>query len=248
MALIAKGLDLGGLPFQEFIKQEAFWSPFTSQSPSSSRQREDRPPPQEALAMAPSDNNTEQGVIGRKLVLCNRLLGYPTKHLIKLCPGCKRFVMYCCHCSLTYYDERTGRFNYPAEPCHHFRLIFTAGACLSSGQGVATSGIGVAYGRKMANKICIPIMKSDDPARKRSSQRAELLAALCAVTGVMAADGRALMAERNRAIAASAAIGEDLEEDEVSWIIATDSEYVVKGMTEWLPALRVSASEVAIRS
>jgi ribonuclease HI len=34
---------------------------------------------------------------------------------------------------------------------------------------------------------------------------------------------------------------EDKPEDECNaWIIATDSEYVVKGMTEWLPTWRVS--------
>ena len=253
MVLIVKGLDLCGLPFQEFIKTEAFWSPFRSHSPTSTRRHEVRPsplppPPPEVAAMSSSDNNPEQGVIGRKLVLCKRLLGYPTADLIKLCPGCERFVLYCCHCSLDYYDERTGRFNYPAEPCHHFRLIFTAGACHSNGQGIATAGIGVANGKKMASKLSIPIMESDDPNRRRSGHRAELLAALCAVTGVIAADGRSLMSERKRAIAAAAELGEDLEEDEVSWIIATDSEYVVKGMTEWLPACRVNEFGSNIRS
>lgn len=30
-------------------------------------------------------------------------------------------------------------------------------------------------------------------------------------------------------------------EERQSWVIATDSEYVVKGMTEWLPAWKVCA-------
>lgn len=69
-------------------------------------------------------------------------------------------------------------------------------------------------------QVSVPITETLDPDQKRSSQRAELLAALVAVQ-----------------------IGypphEDEKEDKRCIIITTDSQYVVKGMTEWFPGWKV---------
>lgn len=64
------------------------------------------------------------------------------------------------------------------KPCHHFRLIFTDGACRLNGQVGATAGIGLALGGRTSSQQAIPITTSLDPNQKRTSQRAELLAAL----------------------------------------------------------------------
>ena len=68
---------------------------------------------------------------------------------------------------------------------------------------------------------------------RRTSQRAELLAAISGIRFMAEADGPYVPKKKK-------CKKQDLRKTEISWIIATDSEYVVKGMTEWLPAWQVS--------
>ena len=171
-----------------------------------------------------SDDDRVEGIIGRKMVFCDRLQTFEIDELIKTCPVCRCFVLYCCHCS---------RIRGEGGPlCHHFRLVFSDGACRSNGQIGATAGIGILYGDEPSSQRAIPITSELDPGWKRTSQRAELLAALAAVR---------VVAEADRKIA----IGEDGEGDGLgaratAWVVATDSEYVVKGLTEWLPTWKVN--------
>ncbi|KAL8860579.1 MAG: hypothetical protein Q9178_002932 [Gyalolechia marmorata] len=119
--------------------------------------------------------------------------------------------------------------------CHHFRLVFTDGACRNNGQSGATAGIGVAMGETELSQQAIPITAVLDPGQKRTSQRAELLAALSGLRQLIDVDElnateETMEKERKMRRKLAPTAGEK------SWIIATDSEYVVKGMTEWLPA------------
>lgn len=80
--------------------------------------------------------------------------------------------------------------------------------------------------------MAAPIDDRMDPVGKRTSQRAELLAALeglrmmCRVTALDDCE-----AHESREYASRG--------DPRAWVITTDSEYVVKGMTEWLPRWKV---------
>ncbi|KAL8708839.1 MAG: hypothetical protein Q9220_006295 [cf. Caloplaca sp. 1 TL-2023] len=161
-------------------------------------------------------DDMEEGVIGRKMVFCPRLEEFSTKELIRSCEACDGFLVYCCNCS-----KRYGQDGYRnGHPCHHFRLIFTDGACRSNGQTDATAGLGVAVGRGDSRQISKPITTAIDSGR-RTSQRAELLAAVVGVQWIT-------VEQEHRGDSRNIGPPD-------SWVIATDSEYVVKGVTEWLP-------------
>lgn len=158
-----------------------------------------------------------QGIYGRRLRLCPSLESCETSDLILTCPDCNRFYLVCCSCRKRY--RKTER------PCHNYRLVFTDGACRNNGQMGATAGIGIAYGTDEQSQISIPITDEEDDFPRRTSQRTELLAALTGLQYVCEpvcslVHGRG---DPNRSL-----------------IIASDSEYVVKGMTEWLPRWKVS--------
>lgn len=76
--------------------------------------------------------------------------------------------------------------------------------------------------------MSIPIADSADNFPLRSNQRAELYAAKLGLELLAKVDG----------VNTKERTGKPKGESE-AWIIATDSEYVVKGMTEWLPKWKV---------
>ena len=160
----------------------------------------------------------EQCVFERKLVLCPRLGEMSYDELIIECPDCGEFVLYCCSCS--------NRYRRLSKPCHHFPIVFTDGACLENGRPDARAGAGVVVGSSDDDQLSAPITDEDDPFPLRSNQRAELYAARL---------GLEYMAQLH----AAAVTRTGRRRQDPNWIIATDSEYVVKGMTEWLPAWRV---------
>ncbi|KAL8749891.1 MAG: hypothetical protein Q9184_006623 [Pyrenodesmia sp. 2 TL-2023] len=79
-----------------------------------------------------------------------------------------------------------------------------------------------------------------DPGQKRTSQRAELLAALVGLWWFVKADrlnNREQDDEPRKKTRREKKGNIPADSDNTkNWIIATDSQYVVKGMTEWLPA------------
>ncbi|KAL8845456.1 MAG: hypothetical protein Q9205_002453 [Flavoplaca limonia] len=170
--------------------------------------------------MDKDDNESQEGVIRRRLILCETLQRLDTADLIRTCEYCCNFLVYCCGCQKNY---GSAGLHGDGKMCHHFRLIFTDGACRSNGQSGATAGIGVAMGTVEKWQYAIPITTHMDHGQRRTSQRAELLAALSGL-------------QRMVAIVQLSEPGNDGEK---SWVIATDSEYVVKGMTEWLPAWKL---------
>ncbi|KAH9927035.1 hypothetical protein B0H21DRAFT_826510 [Amylocystis lapponica] len=97
----------------------------------------------------------------------------------------------------------------------------------------ATAGIGIALGTSAEDQFSIPIDETIDPYAKRSSQRAELFAA---IEGLRRMDD-----------VASEWLDDQKQDhtphaDDVEWVVTTDSEYVVKGMTEWLPVWKANAT------
>jgi ribonuclease HI len=123
---------------------------------------------------------------------------------------------------------QTAPSRQPSKPCHHFRTIFTDGACIKNGRPEAKAGAGVAVGSTDANQLSIPITDSEDTSPERSNQRAELYAAKSGLQ-YLAKLEELNPKERSR----------ELKRQPEAWIIAIDSEYVVKGLTEWMRTWRV---------
>ncbi|KAF2110283.1 ribonuclease H-like domain-containing protein [Lophiotrema nucula] len=158
----------------------------------------------------------------RKLDLCPTTIDWSVPELLQECPRCNDFLLYCCACHNQFLDLPRSRR--PAIPCHQYRIIFTDGACTNNGQPAAKAGVGVAYGNTDGSQLSIPITDLADNFPLRSNQRAELYAAQLGLEFLAEADGANTKEPTGKPKGKSEA-----------WIIATDSEYVVKGMTEWLP-------------
>ena len=157
----------------------------------------------------------EEGVIDRRMVFCPNLRSRDVSELILSCPCCEDFFLFCCGCSQR---KRSSK-----RPCHHYRVVFTDGACLHNGKVGATAGIAAAYGTNERAQWSYHITEEIDPNQKRTSQRAELLAAIL---------GLDLMAAAHDANSAGESSKRAPDKDQCSWIVTTDSEYVTKGMTE----------------
>ena len=166
-----------------------------------------------------------QHISNRKYHLCDNLSTYDTAELFRCCPDCSCFYAVCCQ------HSRKKR----ARPCHHFRLVFTDGACLSNGNTGATAGLGVALGDDERLQLSIPVDDVADPGAKRSSQRAELLAVLAALRLLDDMDGPEERDPHERLYNRHSSQDGSPMATYRNWIVATDSMYVVDGMTDWLP-------------
>lgn len=170
-----------------------------------------------------------QEIVHRKLALCDSTADLSVDELTIECPECHEFVLYCCSCSNRgYYDYGHSSKRQRSQPCHHFRIVFTDGACLENGGPNARAGAGVAAGATEGFQLSIPITDEEDPFPVRSNQRAELIAAKEGLKFL------GLLAEMNEESA-----HHRFQQDTPVWIVATDSEYVVRGMTEWVPTWKV---------
>jgi ribonuclease HI len=165
----------------------------------------------------------------RKLDLCPSTADMPVSDLIRECPSCGIFLLYCCKCHNHNLDLPKHRRR--TRPCHYYRIVFTDGACINNGNASAKAGVGVAYGTSDGSQMSLPMTDTEDSFPLRSNQRAELYAAKV---------GLEFLAESAR-VNTEEPVGKSKDEP-AYWIIATDSEYVVKGMTEWLPRWKVCAS------
>ncbi|KAG6817269.1 hypothetical protein H0H87_010930 [Tephrocybe sp. NHM501043] len=116
---------------------------------------------------------------------------------------------------------------------HIMPLVITDGACSNNGQSGARSGLGIALGYLEEFCFGIPIDETIDGKAPRTNQRAELLAAMHGL--------KTLQATHNLD-SEPGLTGIQLERHEGNdprkFAIVTDSEYVVKGMTEWFPTWR----------
>ncbi|KAH7884255.1 ribonuclease H-like domain-containing protein [Phlebopus sp. FC_14] len=141
---------------------------------------------------------------------------FETNELVVTCDFCGRFYAKCCA--------------HPSETCHLNQIVYTDGACRNNGKDGAASGIGIAVG--LPDDVCqhqwaLPVDDNLDPGKKRTNQRAELLASLEGLKKVCELDAEGIAGCMEQG---------GYEDDTDVIVIATDSEYVVKGMTEWVPA------------
>jgi ribonuclease HI len=160
-----------------------------------------------------------EGVRDRKYYPCPNTLDWSVEDRLRKCPMCGVFLLYCCNCN-TKYPQRTGSDGIPI-PCHHFRVVFTDGACSNNGKLTARAGMGMVCGDDEDSEASIPITDMVDSFPLRSSQRAELCAAQYGIV---------LLAKSDTT---------DCGGETREWVVATDSEYVVKGLSEWLPSWKV---------
>ncbi|KAF9236995.1 ribonuclease H-like protein [Melanogaster broomeanus] len=124
--------------------------------------------------------------------------------LVVTCDFCGRFFVRCC----LHPDSESDPI------CHHYRVVYTDGACTDNGRDDAVSGIGFAFGEGN-DQASIPVDDRLDPGGRRTNQRAELL-------------------RRSRGPEEDLKRKRRRDRDGDSY--RTNSEYVAKGMTEWLPA------------
>lgn len=166
--------------------------------------------------------NGGEGVTGRLFKLCVTWNDQPVSELWTTCKTCQSFLAFCCGHS---------KKHSTAKPCHHYKLCFTDGACLNNGRFGSRAGIGGALGGGEEDQWAIPVDDDIDPDGKRSSQRAELLAAI---------EGLRRLSEAiyDHGVTPRPHPGQEGNPDSC-WIIATDSEYVCKGITQWIYAWQV---------
>ena len=84
-------------------------------------------------------------------------------------------------------------------------------------------------------QLAVPVNDSNDPGAKRSSQRAELLAAFTGLRLLDELDGPEERDPHERLYNRHSSQDGIPFSTYRNWIIATDSQYVVDGMTDWLP-------------
>ncbi|KAH7888276.1 ribonuclease H-like domain-containing protein [Phlebopus sp. FC_14] len=152
---------------------------------------------------------------------------FDTDELVIKCKGCNRFFAMCCR----HYDPSLGPDDQVGPTCHHQRIVFTDGACTNNGHDGATSGIGIVIGGEddemFQYQWSFPIDDTLDPDGRRTNQRAELLAAL---------EGLKMICDFDEECLADSKQTRKHGFEQANIIVTTDSEYVVKGMTEWVPA------------
>ena len=175
----------------------------------------------------------------RKFTFCPTLAGYDLEYLITQCPACTRFFAACCHHN-TFGGDRVVPNK---KPCHHFQLVFIDGACSNNGQDDAKAGLGMTIGDDEEYRWSIAVEDAVDPDGPRTNQRAELLAAI---------EGLKRLEIVNRIQAIDEAMGKrdshhklarrHTDDPRSPYIVVADSEYVVKGITEWFPTWRVRLS------
>ncbi|KIY64026.1 ribonuclease H-like protein [Cylindrobasidium torrendii FP15055 ss-10] len=143
----------------------------------------------------------------------------PIDRLQTHCEFCGRYYLACCHCE-------------PASNiCHAKKVVYTDGACSNNGDdSSAISAIGGTLGDAyLEYNWSIKIDDSMDYGQRRTSQRAELLAAIEGLRHLVLEDD-------NDCRSAGGHLSQASEGTDGSfYVVATDSEYVVKGVTQWYP-------------
>ena len=164
----------------------------------------------------------------RNFSFCPKFSGSDLNNLLIQCPHCTRFFAACCQCHQRYESEQ--------YVCQHVQLVFTDGACSNNGRGrTAKAGLGIFIGDDDDLFWSIKVDDTLDTA-PRTNQRAELLAA---IEGLKKLEQVNQLESIDSESPARGHANAD-QDYRAEYIVVTDSEYVVKGITEWFPEWRVS--------
>lgn len=165
------------------------------------------------------------GIQNRSMTICENLVSIlDTGNLYRACEDCEQFFCVCC-AHTTVKDDLTLEF----DACHHYPVVFVDGACSRNGRRGAVSGIGGTFGEHPEMQWSIPIDERVDSNPNRTNQRAELLGAIEGVNRV----GDFILSFLDNVRP---------ENKPIDLAVATDSEYVCKGVTEWMPKWKVRIS------
>ncbi|KZW04441.1 ribonuclease H-like protein [Exidia glandulosa HHB12029] len=170
---------------------------------------------------------TGQGIRGhRRWYFCESVVkAHFPQELIRTCGNCGHFFTRCCPG-----EEQLREKGYDPESserlCHNYCVVYTDGACLNNGRRDSPQfcGLGIAMGTGDDDQLSVPVNEEVDSGATRTNQRAELLAAIAGLNVWMHAFVNGGFPDKNTHT-----------KDRRAVIIATDSEYVVKGITEWYP-------------
>ncbi|KAM0746364.1 ribonuclease H-like protein [Meredithblackwellia eburnea MCA 4105] len=150
------------------------------------------------------------GFQGRTWLWCPQMARYNTLRLEDICASCKSGFLASCPCSpvdSSRIDDGHGS---------GIRLMFVDGACSNNGRNDAVAGVGLAFGyRKHLLRV-----QHDFGGYTVTSQRAELIAVFIALKS--GAPGSMINLCH-------------FEPGNKRWVIAADSQYVVKGITLYYP-------------
>lgn len=143
-----------------------------------------------------------------------------------------RYPIACEECGLYF-----GHCSY-GEQCHADHVVYVDGACLDNGKVTARSGVGISYGCRPDQQMSFPITDIHDPDKPRTNQRAELLAAIYGLS--------ALRTELSTHAPGRSRPRHTAEQGKPFWIVAMDSEYVVKSVAEYMPKWEVGTRQFVI--
>lgn len=149
----------------------------------------------------------------------------PVDRIQTCCEFCARYYIGCCLCK---------SFSHSKSPCHSKKVVYTDGACSNNGRDdSAISAIGGIIGASGSGySWSVRIDDIMDYGQRRTSQRAEMLAAMEGLR-------RLVLQQAGLDIGNGTAhqhLSESFKEvDNQYYVVATDSEYVVKGVTQWYP-------------
>ena len=113
----------------------------------------------------------------RKFVICP--VDSHISDVIRECNCCGRFFAQCCE---IYKSSGSNSFyqSWKYGNCCHYNtsFVFTDGACSKNGQNDAKAGLGIVIGANREDCLSITVDNEVDYGATRTSQRAELLAAI----------------------------------------------------------------------
>ncbi|KIY64024.1 ribonuclease H-like protein [Cylindrobasidium torrendii FP15055 ss-10] len=163
----------------------------------------------------------KEDTIPRLFYVCPSIDHEPIERLQTTCNKCRRYAITCC---------QHKNFSNSLFPCHHYKVVYTDGACTNNGQPGSISAIGGTMGDDPEYCWSIKVDDEMDYGQRRTSQRAEMLAAMQGLVQLAMEHGYWDSSKPNRHQT------ETFKEADVPYfVVATDSEYVVKGITDWYP-------------
>lgn len=182
----------------------------------------------------------KQDAINRKLQLCPTVEEeFEFDEKFHACDKCGHFMLWCCGCNNKRINMLERGETPPEHICHHYRIVFTDGACSNNGQAMARASVGCAVSDDDKGQKAIPVTNEMNSFKPHTSQRAEIIAAMTGLMYLSAWNSPSVDENNNEKQQNARFDPGSMNLSNPVWIVATDSEYVVKCMTEWYSSWKV---------